>query len=102
LKYILELGRSGFSDTLNSFFTETSATGYILTRQAEGWKILVENASKELIKLFLYDVHGKHVLLRETRSDFFEIPSAKLPASPVFFRLYHTKSGLIDSGKLIF
>jgi|LauGreDrversion4_1035100.scaffolds.fasta_scaffold140106_2 hypothetical protein len=102
LKYILELGRSGFSDTLNSFFTETSAAGYILTRQAEGWKILVENASNELIKLFVYDVHGKHVLLKETRSDFFEIPSAKLPASPIFFRLYHTKSGLIDSGKLIF
>ena len=102
LKYFLELGRSGFSDTLNSFFTETSEAGYILTRQANGWKILLENEPGELISLFVYDIQGKPILATETRSDFFEIQSAKLPCALVFFRLYDSKSGLITSGKLMF
>ena len=100
LKYFLELGRSGFSDTLQSFFTETSAAGYILTRQANGWKILLENESGELINLLVYDVQGKPFLVTETRGDVFEIPFAKLPSALVFFRLYHSKSGVIASGKL--
>ena len=100
LKYFLELGRSGFSDTLQSFFTETSEAGYILTRQANGWKILLENESGELISLLVYDVQGKPFLVTETRGDFFEIPFAKLPSALVFFRLYHSKSGVIASGKL--
>jgi hypothetical protein len=102
LQYLLQLGRSSYSDTLNSFFTETGAARYILTRQADGWMILLENASSELISLLVYDVHGKPILVTETRSDFFEIPVAKLPAAPVFFRLYDSKSGLIAGGKLIF
>lgn len=102
MQYLLQLGRSSYSDTLNSFFTETGAAGYILTRQAYGWMILLENASRELISLLVHDAQGKPILVTETRSDFFEIPFAKLTAAPVFFRLYHTKSGLIDGGKLIF
>ena len=102
LKYFLELGRSGFSDTLQSFFTETSAAGYILTRQAEGWKILLENASGELLSLLVYDLQGKPILVTETRSDFFEVPFAKLPNALVFFRLSDSKSGIITSGKLMF
>jgi hypothetical protein len=101
LKYILELGRSGFSDTLNSFFTKTGTAGYILSRQAQDWKVLVENSTRELISLIIYDVHGKPVLVKETRGDFFEIPFAKLPCALVFFRLYDSKSGLIASGKLM-
>jgi hypothetical protein len=102
LQYLLQLGRSSFSDTLNSFFTETGDSGYILTRQTEGWKILLENASGELISLLVYDVQGKPILVTETRSDFLEIPFTKLPRALVFFRLYHSKSGLITSGKWMF
>ena len=102
LKYLLELGRSGFSDTLNSFFTKTGTAGYILYRQPQDWKVLVENSTRELISLIVYDVQGKPVLVKETRGDFFEIPFAKIPASPVILRLYHSKSGLIYGGKLIF
>jgi hypothetical protein len=102
LKYFLDLGRSGFSDTLNSFFTETGPSAYLLSRKAEAWKILMENASGELISLLVYDLQGKPILVTETRSDFFEIPFAKLPFALVFFRLYDSKSGLIASGKLMF
>ena len=102
LQYLLQLGRSSYSDTLNSFFTETGAAGYILTRQADGWMILLENASRELISLLVYDAQGKPILVTETRSDFFEIPFAKLPHALVFFRLSDSKSGIITSGKLMF
>ena len=102
LKYLLELGRSGFSDTLNVFLTETGAASYLITKQTESWKILMENESGELISLRLYDVNGKPILVTETRSNFLEIPFAKLPASLVFFRLYHSNSGLVESGKMMF
>jgi len=102
LKYLLELGRSGFSDTLNVFLTETGAASYLITKQTESWKILMENESGELISLRLYDVNSKPILITETRSNFLEIPFAKLPASLVFFRLYHSNSGLVEGGKMMF
>lgn len=102
LNYLLELGRSGFSDTIKVFLTETGAASYLITKQTDGWKILVENPSGEIFSLMMYDVQGKPVLSMESRSDFFEIPYAKLPAALFFFRLYNAKSGLITSGKLMY
>ena len=102
MQYLLQLGWSAYSDTLNAFFTETGPAAYLLIRQAEAWKILLDNSSGELIRLFAWDLRGAPVLSLETRGNFFEIPEISRFAGPLFFRLIHSKSGMMGVGKLPF
>jgi hypothetical protein len=102
MQYLLQLGRSAYSDTLNAFFTETGPAAYLLTRQAEAWKIILDNSSGELIRLFAWDLRGAPVLSLETRGNFFEIAEISRFAGPLFFRLLHAKSGMMGVGKLPF
>jgi len=85
---------------LNTFFTETGTAAYLLIRQADVWKILLDNSSGEPIRLFARDLRGAPVLSLETRGDFFEIPEISRFAGPLFFRLLHSKSGMMGVGKL--
>jgi hypothetical protein len=101
LKYLLQLGRSAYSDTLNAFFTETGNSSYLIKSQATGWRIIFENPLEELFRLFVCDVYGKPLLNYETRHDFFEIPCIRLSSAPIFFRMFNSKSGLLGNGKLI-
>jgi hypothetical protein len=100
MQYLLQLSRSAYSDTLNAFFTETGPAAYLLIRQADVWKILLNNSSGELIRFFAWDLRGAPVLSLETRGDFFKIPEISRFAGPLFFRLLHSKSGMLGVGKL--
>jgi hypothetical protein len=102
LQYLLQLGRSAYSDTLNAFFTETGPAAYLLTKQPDGWKILFQNSTGELIRFLTYDLRGSIVMELETRENVLEIPEIPRLAGPLVFRLLHSKSGLMGAGKLFF